>query len=58
MTFDDNFFALEVVGFIKLAFEETLLADGVVRRAFAGLEGVSVAEEVILIGLERIFGVE
>jgi len=46
----DNFLTLDEVGFIKLK-----LALGVVRRAFTGLEGlrVIVAEEVILIGLER-----
>ena len=44
----DNFLALDVVGFIKLA-------PAVVLRAFTGLEGVRfiVVEEVILIGLER-----
>ena len=54
VTLEDNFLALEVVGFMKL----WLLAEGVVRRALAGLEGVSVAEEVILMGLERMLGVE
>ena len=53
VTFDDNFLALEVVGFMKL-----WLVEGVVRRAFAGLEGVRVADDVILMGLERILGVE
>ena len=51
----DNFFALDVVGFIKLKF-----ALGVVLRALTGLDGdkVIVAEDVIRIGLERMFGVE
>jgi len=46
----DNFLTLDEVGFIKLK-----LALGVVRLALTGLEGlrVIVAEEVILIGLER-----
>ena len=49
----DNFLALEVVGFIKLK-----LALGVVLLAFTGLEGVKVTPEVILIGLDLIFGLE
>lgn len=52
--FEDNFLALDAVGFIKLEVE----AEGVVRLAFEGLAGVNVAEDVILIGLERILGVE
>ena len=53
LTFEDNFLALDAVGFIKLE-----LAEGVVRLALEGLAGVKVAEDVILMGLDRILGVE
>jgi hypothetical protein len=49
-TFDDSFFTLDVVGFMKLK-----LALGVCLRPLAGLDGVigvSVAEDVIRIGLD------
>ena len=52
-TLEDNFLALDAVGFIKLE-----LAEGVVLLALEGLAGVKVAEDVILMGLERILGVE
>ena len=45
------------MGFIKLEVELEA-EEGVVRRALEGLAGVNVAEDVILIGLERILGVE
>ena len=51
MALVESFLALEVVGFIKLK-----LALGVVLLALTGLEGVKVAEDVILMGLERMFG--
>ena len=51
MALVESFLALEVVGFIKLE-----LALGVVLLALTGLEGVKVAEDVILMGLERMFG--
>ena len=47
VTLLDNFFADEVVGFMKLRFEL-----GVVLLALDGLDGVRVAVEVILIGLD------
>ena len=54
---EDNFLALDAVGFIKLEVELEA-EEGVVRLALEGLAGVNVAEDVILIGLERILGVE
>ena len=52
MALVESFLALEVVGFIK----PLKLAPGVVLLALTGLEGVKVAEDVILMGLERMFG--
>jgi len=55
VTIEDNFLTLEVVGFMKLR-----LALAVVLRALLGLDGVNVALEVILMGLDLavIFGVD
>ena len=53
MALVESFLALEVVGFIKPL---KLAPAGVVLLALTGLEGVKVAEDVILMGLERMFG--